>query len=164
MWSTCVQRHLRLQPERLADAVKLPRGPRSAATAYDPAGPRSRLGITGERCDQPSAPRTSRRWPFCLLSPEPSVVGGSGASWCGSPTIGSASFACILALSLVAASVLLLDAADAVGALGLLAGGVGAPGRAGDDLGGVHHDLAALHGDGEAVQPRGAGPSLYSPT
>src|SRR5215203_114035 len=45
-----------------------------------------------------------------------------------------------------------LPAADAVGAVQLLAGGVGPPGRAGDDLGGVDHDLAARRLDGEAVE------------
>src|SRR4029453_7800473 len=43
-------------------------------------------------------------------------------------------------------------AVDAVGAVQLLAGGVGPAGRAGDDLGGVDHDLAARRLDGEAVE------------
>src|SRR5919197_277097 len=45
------------------------------------------------------------------------------------------------------------SAADAVGAFQLLPGGVGAARQAGDDLGGVDHDLVALHADGEAVEP-----------
>src|SRR5215217_1961240 len=53
-----------------------------------------------------------------------------------------------------------LPAADAVGPVQLLAGGVGPPGRAGDHLGGVDDDLAALNGDGEAVQPARGRPLL----
>src|SRR3954467_4443527 len=65
------------------------------------------------------------------------------------------------AITAAALPSVLLPAADAVGALGLLAGRVGADRRAGDDRAGVHRDVA-VGGDRqrEAVHPARCRPGL----